>query len=72
MEVVLNHMTKNFKKTSVAGTAGSDADPMDYMYPAVPYGPEDFHRPPCQVTSWRNAKIVSELIQNLIPNTTVQ
>ncbi|XP_033213233.1 alpha-amylase-like [Belonocnema kinseyi] len=52
VDVVLNHMTG--EQIPAVGTAGSTASTSDLIYPAVPYGPEDFHKP-CTIANYKNA-----------------
>ncbi|KDR10404.1 alpha-amylase 1-like [Zootermopsis nevadensis] len=49
VDVVLNHMTSNWG--DALGTGNSRAFTDDSVYPAVPYGPADFHQPTCIIAS---------------------
>ena len=40
------------------GVGGNTADPANYIYPAVPYGPEHFHSP-CGINNYNDAANVS-------------
>lgn len=53
VDTVFNHMSGN--QSPAIGTAGSDAYPSDLYYPGVPYGPSDFHRPPCGISNYQDA-----------------
>jgi hypothetical protein len=61
VDVVFNHMTASFGDAT--GTGNSRAYTDDYVYPAVPYGPADFHNPICGIQDYdygNNAAAVSE------------
>ncbi|PNF32627.1 Alpha-amylase 1 [Cryptotermes secundus] len=47
VDVVMNHMSAN--SGDVTGTGNSRAYTADFVYPAVPYGPGDFHNPTCAI-----------------------
>lgn len=55
VDVVPNHMTA--KTGSIIGTGGSTADVEKREYPAVPYGPENFHRT-CPINNYQDANNV--------------
>jgi hypothetical protein len=44
--------------SSLTGTGGSTAEPDAKIYPAVPYGPNDFHSN-CQITNYNDSNNVS-------------
>lgn len=50
-DVVMNHMANGGPDT--IGTAGSKATPSEKLYPAVPYGPSDFHDT-CTIENYQN------------------
>ncbi|CAB3373081.1 Hypothetical predicted protein [Cloeon dipterum] len=50
-DVVFNHMT-GYGAFNV-GTGGSTAEPDKYLYPAVPYGPNDFNAE-CTITNYQD------------------
>lgn len=52
VDVVFNHMTA--KQGDVHGTGGSTADVGARQYPAVPYGPNDFHWA-CEINNYNDA-----------------
>ncbi|XP_066908715.1 alpha-amylase 1 [Halyomorpha halys] len=52
VDVVFNHMTANLPP-GTKGTGGSVPDTTRKQYPAVPYGPGDFH-PSCTIDDWNN------------------
>lgn len=56
VDVVFNHMTGNHD--NAYGVGGSTADTYNDLYPAVPYGPGDFHTT-CNVDNYQNASNVS-------------
>lgn len=47
-DVVINHMAGTDLGSGI-GSAGSTFDPGNRNYPAVPYGRDDFHEPPCKI-----------------------
>lgn len=49
VDVVLNHMTSNWG--DAIGTGENKAFTDVFLYPAVPYGPDDFHHPTCSIAS---------------------
>lgn len=51
-DIVINHMTAYAEGDSI-GTAGSRCNYNKQTYPAVPYGPGDFH-PACNITNYQN------------------
>ncbi|KAJ4444269.1 hypothetical protein ANN_06061 [Periplaneta americana] len=51
VDVVLNHMSGNHPNAS--GVAGSIAYPVNLSYPAIPYGPQDFHTP-CGINNYND------------------
>lgn len=51
VDIVFNHMTG--EKGSIVGTAGSTANADKLDYPAIPYGPDDFHYP-CTVDNYQD------------------
>ncbi|XP_017774160.1 PREDICTED: alpha-amylase-like [Nicrophorus vespilloides] len=55
VDVILNHMAAQQN----IGTAGSTANPGSKEYPAVPYGPNDFH-PDCSINDYNNATEVRD------------
>ncbi|XP_069700677.1 alpha-amylase-like [Periplaneta americana] len=55
VDVVLNHMTGNWD--NARGQAGDTADTYNLQYPAVPYGPGDFHSQ-CSITNYSDANNV--------------
>ncbi|KAF4520996.1 hypothetical protein B566_EDAN002492 [Ephemera danica] len=50
-DIVFNHMTG--AADTLTGTGGSTAEPNNKLYPAVPYGPNDFN-PSCDITNWND------------------
>ena len=59
MDVVLNHMSGNHDNAK--GQGGSSADPANLQYPAVPYGPGDFHTI-CTINNYNDAGNVSKTL----------
>ncbi|XP_066583110.1 alpha-amylase A-like [Prorops nasuta] len=55
VDVVVNHMSSSVYPT--IGTGGSKADPNKLSYPAVPYGPDDFHKA-CEINNYQDANNV--------------
>ena len=55
VDVVFNHMTGN--QEPAIGTGGSKADTKNLLYPAVPFGPGDFHQN-CQINDYNNPDAV--------------
>jgi len=55
-DIIFNHMTgpANF----VTGTGGSTAEPNKKLFPAVPYGPNDFN-PSCGITNYDDPENVN-------------
>ncbi|XP_013119376.2 alpha-amylase B [Stomoxys calcitrans] len=53
VDAVINHMS-GFKDGETLGTAGSTANYNQRSWPAVPYGPADFH-PACDITNYQDA-----------------
>ncbi|TMW52238.1 hypothetical protein DOY81_002705 [Sarcophaga bullata] len=51
-DIVVNHMTAYAESDSI-GTAGSRCNYKKSLYPAVPYGPGDFHTP-CNISNYQN------------------
>lgn len=51
-DAVINHMAR--LKGSIHGTGGSTADVDKLDFPAVPYGPSNFHDP-CDIHNYNNA-----------------
>jgi hypothetical protein len=69
VDVVINHMTANFGDAT--GTGNSRALTGDLVYPAVPYGPADFHNPTCTIQGddyGNNATAVSEYVPVSMPH----
>ena len=58
MDIVLNQMSGNWPDAK--GQGGSSADTNNLQYPAVPYGPGDFHST-CTVENYNDANNVSSL-----------
>lgn len=52
VDMVFNQMTG--VKGKIVGTGGSTANTEKFEYPAIPYGPDDFHRPPCRIYNYNN------------------
>lgn len=50
-DIIMNHMANGGSDT--IGTAGSKATPSEKLYPAVPYGPDDFHDT-CTIETYQN------------------
>ncbi|XP_049801843.1 alpha-amylase 2-like [Schistocerca nitens] len=50
-DAVINHMSAPWD--GLSGVAGSK--PSGFYYPDVPYGPNDFHYPSCEITNYQNA-----------------
>lgn len=53
-DVILNHMSAVGDQNPITGTGGSTADPGAREFPAVPYGPNDFNQPRCEINNWNN------------------
>lgn len=53
VDIVVNHMT-GYKDGYVYGTAGSVSNYNERSYPAVPYGPEDFHAA-CDIQNYQDS-----------------
>lgn len=53
VDVVVNHMSA-YDEGQTVGTAGSVANYGQRSWPAVPYGPSDFH-PTCEISNYQNA-----------------
>ncbi|XP_058794696.1 alpha-amylase 2-like isoform X2 [Phymastichus coffea] len=51
VDVVINHMTGD--ADPAIGTGGSIAEPKKRLYPAVPFGPDDFNNP-CGINDYNN------------------
>ena len=47
-DVVINHMA-GIDQSNGVGSGGCSFDPRTRQYPCVPYGPDDFHEPPCNI-----------------------
>ncbi|KAF2888858.1 hypothetical protein ILUMI_17315, partial [Ignelater luminosus] len=54
-DVVINHMAAD--SPNPIGTAGSTADPPNKQFPAVPYGPGDFHKT-CAINDYNDPENV--------------
>ncbi|XP_043481345.1 alpha-amylase A-like [Leptopilina heterotoma] len=52
VDVVVNHMTTD--QSPAIGTGGTRARPHRREYPAVPFGPQDFHQQ-CTIANYKNA-----------------
>nr|AAY23288.1 1,4-alpha-D-glucan glucanohydrolase precursor [Blattella germanica] len=52
VDVILDHMTSNYPNAH--GVGGNTANPSNFEYPAIPYGPEDFHTP-CAINNYNDA-----------------
>nr|AAF73435.1 alpha amylase [Zabrotes subfasciatus] len=52
-DVVFNHMAAK----GGSGTGGNNCDPSKKSYPAVPYGPDDFH-PDCMINNYQDVNNV--------------
>ncbi|CAH1397787.1 unnamed protein product [Nezara viridula] len=52
VDVIFNHMTANLPP-GTKGTGNSVPDTANEKYPAVPYGPKDFHAP-CSIEDWKD------------------
>lgn len=57
VDVVFNHMAAPQPSSPAIGTGGSEADPSDRLYPAVPYNKSDFNAP-CSIENYNDAKQV--------------
>jgi alpha-amylase len=57
VDVVLNHMTENYK--NAVGVGGATADTYNKYYPCVPYSSEHFN-PTCPVNNYNNPNNVSD------------
>lgn len=55
-DVVLNHMA-GINPEPIIGTAGSNANPGKYSYPAVPYKKTHFHKR-CDIKDWSNSTLM--------------
>jgi hypothetical protein len=69
VDVVINHMTASFGDAT--GTGNSSAHTDISVYPAVPYGPGDFHTPTCIIQGYdygNNATAVSETAPVSMPH----
>jgi len=53
VDAVMNHMTGH--GMSGQGTAGSGFDGNSQSYPGVPFGPNDFHQPYCDIQNYGNS-----------------
>ena len=53
VDVVVNHMT-GYRDGIIYGTAGSPSNYNERSYPAVPYGPDDFH-PACDIQDYQDS-----------------
>nr|AGE83100.1 AMY [Phlebotomus papatasi] len=53
VDVVFNHMASGSLDTILVGTAGSEAYPQVFDYPAVPFTKADFH-PDCTITDYQD------------------
>ena len=58
VDVVFNHMTSKFPNAT--GVGGTTADTYNMQYPGVPYGPEHFNRPTCEITTYQDPVKVSD------------
>lgn len=57
VDLVINHMTGQGKGTGTAGDSynGDHNDAVNGLqYPGVPYGPNDFHQPYCDITNYQD------------------
>ena len=52
VDIVFNHMTG--KKGKITGTGGTTANVDKFDYPGIPYGPNDFHFPACNIYNYDN------------------
>lgn len=50
-DLIMNHMSAD--SANPIGTGGSTADPSNKQFPAVPYGPGDFH-PTCAINNYQD------------------
>uniref|UniRef100_A0A6B2EJ92 Alpha-amylase n=1 Tax=Phlebotomus kandelakii TaxID=1109342 RepID=A0A6B2EJ92_9DIPT len=53
VDVVFNHMASGPLGKTIVGTAGSEAYPDTFVYPAVPFHKSDFH-PDCSITDYKD------------------
>lgn len=56
IDMVFNHMTGT--SGAIIGTGGSTANVEKLEYPSIPYGPDDFHKPACDINNYNNPKEV--------------
>lgn len=56
VDMVFNHMTG--KSGTIIGTGGSKANAEKLEYPSIPYGPDDFHEPACDINNYNDPKEV--------------
>lgn len=52
VDMVFNHMTG--KGGDIIGTGGTTANTKNFDYPGIPFGPGDFHEPPCFINNYNN------------------
>jgi hypothetical protein len=65
VDVILNHMAGNMQDAK--GTGSSTAEPDKLLYPEVPYGPEHFNKPPCEMKDWQNVTQVTNSFCFIFP-----
>jgi len=58
VDVVFNHMTACH--LNATGVGGSTADTCNKKYPGVPYEPEHFNQPTCEITDYQDPINVSD------------
>jgi len=58
VDVVFNHMTACYPNAT--GVGGCTADTCKFQYPCVPYGPEHFNHPACEINNYQDPINVSD------------